>query len=371
MNTALIVAAGMGIRSGLKESKVLFKVNQKPIFLYSVDTFLSLGFKVVLVVSKKDYQDMMAYVDDRVVVVLGGKTRSESVKNGLKIVDTPYVYIHDAARPMVSKDMILALSKSLELKDAVCLFEKVTQAIKLYDGKMITSKKRDAYLLAQTPQAFVTEKVKYAYLRADASFDDDIALYQSFYPEDEIGVILNEEENLKLTYQKDFDYFKYKIEGEDMRIGHSFDLHQYVEDRPLILGGIKIDHHKGLLGHSDADVLCHAIAEAMLGALSLGDLGTHFPDHDPSYKNMDSTKILKDVYDMVKSLGYHLVNVDAMIFAQAPKINPYILDIRKNISKVLDEDIDKISVKATTYEKVDAIGKEEAMAAEATLLLKR
>ena len=371
MNTAVIVAAGMGVRSGLKESKVLYKVNQKPLFMYSVDTFLSVGFKVVLVVSKKDQKEIMNYIPSEVVVVLGGKTRSESVNNGLKAVETPYVYIHDAARPMIKKNLILKLKDALELKDAACLFEKVTQSLKKCDGKQLISKNRENYLLAQTPQAFLTEKIKYASFRNEETFDDDITLYQHAYPNDEIGIILNEEENFKLTYQKDFEYFKRKIEGDDMRIGHSFDLHQLVENRKLILGGIEIDYHLGLLGHSDADVLSHAISEALLGACALGDLGTHFPDNDPKYKNMDSTKILKIVYDMVKSRGYVLVNVDAMIYAEAPKLNPYMDKIRTSLSHILNEDISKISIKATTYEKLDAIGENKAIASEATLLLKR
>ncbi len=371
MNTALIVAAGMGVRSGLGQSKILFKVNDKPIFLYSVETFLKLGYKVILVVSKDDYDEIIPYVDDQVSLVIGGATRSQSVQNGLKLVDTPYVYIHDGARPMISKEKILMLQESLEFMDAVCLFEKVTPALKYFDGKHIESRNRSEHLLAQTPQAFLTEKIRYASLRNESSFDDDIALFQNFYPEDEIGVIINDEPNTKLTYYEDFVYFKKKIEGDVMRIGHSFDLHQLVENRPLILAGIKIDYEKGLLGHSDADVVCHAISEAFLGSLALGDLGTHFPDHDDQYKDMDSTIILKEVYQKIKDLGYRLINMDVMIYAEKPKLNPYIEDMVINISKILEVDANQISIKATTYEKMDAIGQGLAIASEATLLVKK
>ncbi len=371
MNTALIVAAGAGTRSGLKQSKILFKVNNKPIFLYSVETFLELNYKVILVVSKNDYDEISKYVDNRVLVVLGGSTRSESVQNGLKLVDTPYVYIHDAARPMVSKDKILKLSEMLELKDAVCLFEKVTQALKYFDGKKIETRQRDMYLLAQTPQAFLTEKIRFASLRNHDVFDDDIALFQSFYPEEEVGIIINDEPNPKLTYHDDFKQFKMKIEGDNIRIGHSFDVHQLVGNRPLILAGINIKYEKGLLGHSDADVICHAISEALLGSLSLGDLGTHFPDTDKRYESMDSTKILKEVYQMVLDRGYRLVNMDVMVYAEKPKLNPYIGDMVNKISQILEIDQDQVSVKATTYEKMDAIGQGLAIASEATLLVKK
>jgi 2-C-methyl-D-erythritol 4-phosphate cytidylyltransferase/2-C-methyl-D-erythritol 4-phosphate cytidylyltransferase/2-C-methyl-D-erythritol 2,4-cyclodiphosphate synthase len=371
MNTALIVAAGVGARSGLKQSKILFKVNEKPIFMYSVEMFLSLGFEVVLVVSVNDHDEIKTYIDENVTLVVGGKTRAESVLNGLKLVKTPYVYIHDAARPLIQKEQILQLSKALELKDAACLFEKVTQALKYYDGKHIETRNRELHLLAQTPQAFLTEKIRYASLRNHETFDDDISLYQHFYKDDDIGIIINEHENPKLTYYDDFLYFKQRIEGNDMRIGHSFDLHQLVEDRPLILAGINIPYEKGLLGHSDADVVCHAIAEALLGSLALGDLGTHFPDDDKKYKDMDSTDILKQVYLMVNNKGYQLVNLDVMVYAEMPKLNPYIDKMRNKISKLLNVHIDLISIKATTYEKLDAIGKGLAIASEATLLVKK
>jgi len=371
MNTALIVAAGLGARSGLKESKILYKVNEKPVFMYSVETFLSLAFDVILVVSAKDHDEIKAYVDQRVTLVVGGKTRAESVLNGLKLVKTPYVFIHDAARPLLHQEDIKKLSKVLELKDAACLFEKVTQALKYYDGKHIETRQRDQHLLAQTPQAFLTEKIRYASLRNNETFDDDISLYQHFYQEEDIGIIINEHENPKLTYYDDFLYFKYKVEGNDMRIGHSFDLHQLVEDRPLILAGIHIPFEKGLLGHSDADVVCHVIAEALLGSLALGDLGTHFPDHDKKYKDMDSTQLLKQVYMLIKNKGYKLVNLDVMIYAEMPKLNPYIKEMRQKISKLLEVHIDLISIKATTYEKLDAIGKGLAIASEATLLVKK
>lgn len=156
-----------------------------------------------------------------------------------------------------------------------------------------------------------------------------------------------------------------------MRIGHSFDIHPLIKQRPLLLGGINIPHDRGLAGHSDADVLLHAIAEAMLGALALGDLGTHFPDDDPQYENMDSTLILKHAHACIKDNGHGVVNIDATIYAEQPKINPVINDIRTNIANHLGININQVSIKATTYEKRDAIGRGEAIAAEAVVLLKK
>ncbi len=372
MNTALIVAAGTGSRSELKESKVLFKVNNKPLFMYSVEAFQAAGFNICLVVSKSDMNEIMDYVDHRVKIVIGGKTRSESVQKGLKEVTTPYVYIHDAARPLISVKAINNIEKALEMHDAVILAEPVVSALKYYDKNLLKSLDRNQHILAQTPQAFLTEKIRYAYIRNNASFDDDISLYQSFYPEQHIHVIINEEPNPKMTYFNDFINLKTQLEGvKSMRIGHSFDLHQLKEDRKLILGGIEIEHEKGLVGHSDADVLLHAISEAMLGALALGDLGTHFPDTDDRYKNISSMILLQNVYQKIKHAGYIINNIDATIYAQTPKLSSYINKMRENIASKLSIKLEDLSIKATTYEHMDAIGNEKAMAAEAVVLLKK
>ncbi len=372
MNTALIVAAGAGTRAKLSQSKILYEVNHKPIFLYSVDMFKSMGHEIVLVVSKDDLNEIKKYVTEDIKLVIGGKTRSESVMNGLKAVETPYVFIHDAARPLISKKAISMIEKALEFHDAVMLAEKVSSALKLNKAN-IQSVSRDDYLLAQTPQAFLTEKIRFAYLRNDESHDDDIALYQAFYPDEKVHVVINEDPNIKVTYPQDFFYIKSILNERDehMRIGHSFDIHQLVEERPLWLGGIEIPYDKGLLGHSDADVLLHAISEAILGALALGDLGTYFPDTDPKYNGLDSKLILKEVQTLMQDKGYMIGNIDATVYAELPKLNPHIKNIRESISRLLSIPIDLVSVKATTYEKMDAIGEQRAMAAEAIVLLKK
>ncbi|MBE0700998.1 MAG: 2-C-methyl-D-erythritol 2,4-cyclodiphosphate synthase [Acholeplasmataceae bacterium] len=372
MNTALIVAAGTSSRAQLNQSKILYPILQKPLFMYSVEVFLELGYAIVLVVSRNDLAEIKKQVDDRITLVLGGKTRSESVMNGLKEVKTPYVFIHDAARPLISKQAVHEIEKALAIYDAVLLAEHVTSALKKYNNNELSSVDRREHLLAQTPQAFLTEKIRYAYLRNDKTFDDDIALYQQFYPEEKIFVCLNTDPNIKVTYKEDLDYVR-QVLGKDstMRIGHSFDIHQLVFDRTLILGGIKIPFEKGLKGHSDADVLLHVIAEAMLGALGLGDLGTYYPDTDPKHRNMDSMKMLLEIYDLVGQKGYQVGNIDATVYAEQPKLNSYIQEIKHHIAshlKVRDEDV---SIKATTYEKLDSVGQQKAIAAEAVVLLKK
>ncbi|NJO77863.1 MAG: 2-C-methyl-D-erythritol 2,4-cyclodiphosphate synthase [Cyanobacteria bacterium RM1_2_2] len=155
----------------------------------------------------------------------------------------------------------------------------------------------------------------------------------------------------------------------NLRIGNGYDIHQLVSDRPLILGGITIPHHLGLLGHSDADVLTHAIMDAMLGALSLGDIGHYFPPTDPQWQGADSLKLLAQVNQLVRSKGWQIGNLDSVIVAERPKIKPHIQSMRDRLAEVLQLSPDQIGIKATTNEKMDAVGREEGIAAYAVALL--
>lgn len=153
------------------------------------------------------------------------------------------------------------------------------------------------------------------------------------------------------------------------RVGHGYDVHKLVEDRKLIIGGVEIPHYKGLLGHSDADVLAHAICDALLGAAALGDIGKHFPDNDDRYKDIDSLVLLEKVCELIRNKGYEISNVDSTILAQAPKLRPYIDEMRIKLAKAMKLDIDELSVKATTEERLGFTGREEGIAAHAVVLL--
>ena len=155
------------------------------------------------------------------------------------------------------------------------------------------------------------------------------------------------------------------------RIGFGIDFHQMVEERDLWIGGVKVPHHKGAKGHSDADVLLHAICDAMLGALALGDIGVHFPDTDQAYKNIDSKILLEKTYQLIKSKGYQVVNVDSSLCLEAPKIKPYVAAMQQAIAGILNLDITDVSVKATTTEKMGFVGREEGLVAYATVLLEK
>ncbi|MED3722329.1 2-C-methyl-D-erythritol 2,4-cyclodiphosphate synthase [Geobacillus stearothermophilus] len=155
------------------------------------------------------------------------------------------------------------------------------------------------------------------------------------------------------------------------RIGQGFDVHQLVEGRPLIIGGVHIPHEKGLLGHSDADVLLHAVADACLGAIGAGDIGRHFPDDDPRYKDADSTELLAHVWTLVRKEGYALVNADCTIIAQKPKMAPYIEEMKAVVARLLEAERTQVNVKATTTEKLGFTGRGEGIAAQAVVLLKK
>jgi 2-C-methyl-D-erythritol 2,4-cyclodiphosphate synthase len=156
----------------------------------------------------------------------------------------------------------------------------------------------------------------------------------------------------------------------NIRIGYGYDVHKFSEDRKLVLGGIEIPFEKGLLGHSDADVLLHAITDAILGALALGDIGSHFPDDDPKYEGADSVELLKHCYRLVKEKGYVIGNMDATVIAERPKLQPYINSIREQVAKIFETEVGNISVKATTSEKMGFAGREEGIIAQCTVLLK-
>lgn len=155
------------------------------------------------------------------------------------------------------------------------------------------------------------------------------------------------------------------------RIGQGFDIHKLVEGRKLILGGIELEYEKGLLGHSDADALAHSIIDALFGALALGDIGTHFPDNDPKYKDIDSMVLLKEAYELVKKEGYIINNLDNTIFAQAPKMKPYIPQIQEKLAEILKIDKNLISIKAKTMEEQDSVGEKKAISTQSIVLLKK
>ena len=299
--------------------------------------------------------------------VPGGATRAQSVCAGLAASTGEMVAIHDAARPFVSEEVITAAIDAAEQTGAAAPAVAVKDTVKVAaaDGRVLNTPDRSTLFAVQTPQCFRRE----LYLRAlDAVSEDKADLVTddcSLFELAGLPVVLTPGDyaNLKITTKED-------LKGEStMRIGHGYDVHRLVEGRRLILGGVDIPYEKGLLGHSDADVLLHAVSDALLGAAALGDIGKHFPDTDPRYEGADSLRLLQEVGNLVRQAGYTVGNVDATVLCQAPKLAPHIQTMRANIARALDVPVECISVKATTEEHLGFTGQGQGIAAHAVALL--
>lgn len=363
MVSAVIVCAGSSTRMNSQKNKILLPLDGKPLFMHSVEMFLKFTSDVVVVANENDILEISKYHSN---VVLGGNNRQESVYNGISRTKYDNVLIHDGARPFVSSKEIADLLK-LEGIDSAFLGIPVFNTIK--DKNTFNSLNRDDFVMSITPQLVKKDIYLKAYnisLENKTIYTDDVELIKECL-EIKPQMVIGSLDNIKIT--TDADYQSALNKTSYLRIGHSWDCHKLVEGRKLILGGISIPFDKGLLGHSDADCLLHAISESLLGALSLGDLGTHFPDNDPKYKDIDSKLILKNVYELIKEKNYKIINIDTMIYAENPKMKPYILPMREVISSLLEIDLSQISIKATTYEHMDAIGRGEAIACDSTVLL--
>ncbi len=361
---AVIVAAGSAVRFG--SDKMLLKIDGISVVRRSVDTFVKCGFfNNIIVVAGENMPGIAAELADMPIrLVKGGQTRFESVCNGVAECDGEIVAVHDGARPFVSVDVILNTLKAMSRARIAAPALPVIETVKIIDGEFVSSTPdRERLVTVQTPQTFYRED----YLKAVHQCED-------FVPTDDCSVMERaghrvlltdgDIENIKITNRRD-------IKGglPMMRIGQGYDVHRLVKDRELILGGVQIDYELGLLGHSDADVLCHAVSDALLGAAALGDIGTHFPDSDERYKGADSIMLLSAVANLLGEKGYSVGNIDSVIIAQKPKLAPFIPDMRTNIAKAVGIPTEMVSVKATTEEGLGFTGKGEGIAASATTII--
>ena len=310
-----------------------------------------------------------------VQIVAGGATRAESAKNGVLAAHGELVAVHDAARPFVSASVITAALEAAARCGAAAPAVPVKDTIKTAargDGKTVppdcavcATPDRSTLYAVQTPQCFD----RAAYLAALEELDetrarlvtDDCSLFELAG----LPVRLTEGDyaNYKITTREDLQKEK------TMRIGHGYDVHRLVEDRKLIMGGVEIPYEKGLLGHSDADVLLHAVMDAVLGAAALGDIGQHFPDNDPAYKGADSLALTREVARIIAEHGYKVGNIDATILCQRPKLAPHIPAMRRNIADAFGLPVDAVSVKATTEEHLGFTGEGLGIAAHAVALI--
>lgn len=365
--TAIITCAGKGTRAGFEKNKLLQSVEGITYLEKTAKAFLACEQidEIILTSSVSDYEEILkisAKFDKKTSVILGGDTRTQSVKNALDACDGDIVLIHDGARPFVSQEIIIDCINSVKNYGSGIACTPVTDTIAVEENGEIITTEREKRFLVQTPQGFYLKDIKFAYSKIENEiFTDDSGVYSKYIKPAKIS--LGSPENKKLTYASDFK--------NTQLVGTGFDLHRLVEGRKLILGGIEIPHTKGLLGHSDADVLTHAIMDALLSALSLGDIGKHFKDTDPQWKDISSIYLLKKVLEMIQGEGYKVVNISAVIMAQKPKLSTFTDEISTNLAEVIHIDQKRMGITCTTLEGVGLVGREEAIATQAYCLLEK
>lgn len=378
----VILMAGSSSRMNLNYHKVLYYINNKPLFLYSLDKFLLLKetlkqevkFDITLVIAESDFDEVkdivsIDYQNEEISFLIGGVTRQESVKKALSsIKDVDYVLLHDAARPLFEIDDVNCLIEEIiKYENNICgsLCHNITDTTKIRVNDQYQTVDRESLLGITTPQIFSFDLVNII-INNQKDVTDEISIFDNT----EVKVIYQKEScpNLKVTTQQDLAFINfYLTKKQDYRIGHSLDYHPFTPSRPLILSGVKIPYDWGLAGHSDADVVYHSLTEALLGAMSLGDIGTYFSDNDDKYLNIDSSYFVKEIKKMLDERCYQVVNVDIMIYIEKPNLKLYKPQMVNNIKTLLDNPY--VSIKATTMEKTGVIGTSQGIAVETVVLI--
>lgn len=405
MSVAVIIAAGgRGLRLGTEVPKQFLQVGGVSLLARSLAAFAGVPRvnEFIVVVPDEYVEPVAAELGSirgrRPTVVAGGARRQESVANGVRALsgDAAIVLVHDAARPFASADLIGRTIEAAERDGAAIAAVGATDTVKRARfeaaGAFIDSTiPRDEVFLAQTPQGFRRAVIEAAVRlgEAGATATDEAALAElAGYP---VRLVAGEAANIKVTTSEDLRLAEFLARAQsvrstgtevrpgdrggdrgglnNMRVGTGYDSHRLVEHRPLILGGVHIPFEKGLLGHSDADVVAHAVTDAILGAAGLGDIGRWFPDTDPQWQDANSLSLLAAAMARVHDAGWRVVNVDVNVLAERPKLLPFAEQIRGNLAGALSVSIEQVSVKAKTNEGLDAVGRGEAIVAYAVALL--
>lgn len=382
---ALIPAAGVGRRMGGSSPKQYLDIAGRPMLARTVEALLAVSRieRIYVVVSAADaYIDEAAKAFPERVKVLraGGPERADTVLGGLMAACLPpgaWVLVHDAARPCVRPSEVNHLIDEVTGDSSVAggiLAVPMADTVKRADERrrIIETVPRSGLWRAATPQLFRAEALIRALQQGvEGITDESSAIERLGLP---VKAVSCRSTNFKVTEPGDERLAELILEGKVMkvpniRVGQGYDSHRLVTGRPLILGGIEIPFEKGLDGHSDADVLLHAVTDAVLGAAGLGDIGTHFPPSDPKWKGADSGRLLAAVMALVRERGWQVVNLDATVICERPKLGPLKTAIRENVASILGVSPEAVSIKAKTNEKMDAVGREEGMAAMAAVLL--
>ncbi|MDR7519815.1 MAG: 2-C-methyl-D-erythritol 4-phosphate cytidylyltransferase [Armatimonadota bacterium] len=372
---AIIVAAGASTRLPGEVPKPFLPLGGRWVLERALAAFEATASieRVVVVVGTAHVAPARARLRGKVgAVVAGGPDRRDSVAAGLEALpDAGWVVVHDGARPFVTPALIDRVLEAARRSGAATAGLPVTDTLKEVTGDRVRrTVDRSTLWAVQTPQAFRGEVLREAHRRIGWSqpVTDDAELVERLGTE--VVVVPGDPGNLKITTPQDLELARRLVEtGTPVRVGVGYDTHRLVPDRPLVLGGVRIPHPRGLAGHSDGDALAHAVADALLGAAGQRDIGAHFPPDDPAYRGADSLRLLAEVARRLRAEGWSVVNVDAVVQAESPRLSPFVAAMRERLAGALGVEPERVAVKATTGEGLGPIGREEGIAAQAVALL--
>lgn len=369
---ALIVAAGRGTRAGGPVPKQWRRLAGQRVIDHSVAAFErhpAIG-AVVLVLHPDDMSLGAPFAARGIRVVPGGAERAESVRAGLDACGAARnVLIHDAARPCVSAAVIDAVIAGLATQDAAAPGLPVTDALwSGADDRVTGTRDRSGLYAAQTPQGFRLDMIRAAHRSYDGPAADDVEVARAAGIA--VAITAGSADNLKITHDADFARAARILETRmDIRTGNGFDVHAFGPGDHVTLCGVAIPHSHGLVGHSDADVAMHTVTDAIYGALAQGDIGQHFPPSDPQWKGAESHIFLRHAVGLARDMGFALTHVDCTLICETPKIGPHAPAMRATLAEILDIATDRVSVKATTSERLGFTGRSEGIACMATVTL--
>ncbi len=367
-----MLAAGRSERFGSDKAEAM--LGDRPVWRWSVDAFLANPgiHQVILAAAPMKIAGLQMQLAGSVKVVAGGETRQESSLAVLKAADAADILlIHDAARPFVSQKLITRTIEAILRSGAAGVAMPVTDTIKevMQDG--IRTLDRSKLVAMQTPQGARVPLLVEAHAKAGQSYTDEMALVeaQGIHPE----LVTGEPQNFKITTPDDLDRARGLLGPGETRVGIGYDIHAFSDDpaRKLFLGGVEFAGHRALAGHSDADVVLHAATDALLGAAGLGDIGQHFPDTDARWKGEPSRTFLAHACALLQDRGWEVVNIDVSVLAEAPKIMPRATEMRAMMAETMGFEASRVSLKATTNERLGAIGRSEGIAAFAVANISR
>lgn len=370
--SAIIVAAGRGLRAGGEKPKQWRRLAGRTVLEHTLAIFEAhprVG-QIVLVVAGEDLQRVEALrLSARAVIAIGGATRSLSVLAGLGHARGAAVLIHDAARCCTPPEVIDRVLDALTETPGAAPALPVTDALWTGTGGLVSGvTDRDGLFRAQTPQGFHLEAIRAAHAGADGTATDDVAVARAAGLD--VAIVAGDERNIKITQPGDFARAAEHLGGAmDIRTGNGFDVHRFGPGDHVMLCGVQVPFDRGLQGHSDADVGMHTVTDAIYGALAEGDIGTHFPPSDPRWKGAASETFLTQACALARRRGYEITHVDCTLICEAPKVGPHAGAMRTEMAQIMGLEETRVSIKATTSERLGFTGRGEGIAAMATATL--